>query len=312
MKKELLYRFFQGKTTLQEETEIREWTEESPEHFQTLVDERKIFDAMILLTDEKQVFSSHQTIFRKDWFRELTKAAAIIAVVLLSVVVYHHYQDKNDISASVMQKITVPSGQRISLDLPDGTVVWLNSRSTITYAPVAFTKNERKIQLDGEAYFEVVSDKKRPFTVETTNGKIEVLGTKFYVEAYADNNAFETALIEGSVKLTRGKNQLYLKPNQMAYLVDDQLTVSNIKDYSVYRWTEGLICFTDETFPNIMKKFEMYYGVSIQIDNKKVENYRCTGKFRQSDGILYALRVLQKDVRFNFERDEENAIIYIK
>ena len=85
-----------------------------------------------------------------------------------------------------------------------------------------------------------------------------------------------------------------------------------IEDYNPYRWREGIISFKDATFPYIIHKFEKYYGVEIRIENKAVMNYRCTGKFRHSDGVRYALRVLQKDVDFQFVRDEENHIIYIK
>ncbi|MEG1685726.1 MAG: DUF4974 domain-containing protein, partial [Bacteroides sp.] len=99
---------------------------------------------------------------------------------------------------------------------------------------------------------------------------------------------------------------------EMAYLRGGKLESAHIQDYNVYRWIEGLVCFNNESFLNIMTKFEKCYGITIKVENKNVLSYRCTGKFRQTDGVNYALRVLQKDVNFVFERDRDKHIIYIK
>lgn len=311
MNKELLYNFFQGKTSIQEEIQIRKWMEASPDNFKLFMEERKLFDAMILLADEDKIrsYQKKKLFLGNYWVKEIMKVAAIIAVTLLGTYIYNEFNPEEELLA--MQKITVPAGQRINLELSDGTVVWLNSRSTIQY-PASFVGKNRTIHLNGEAYFEVAHNAQKPFIVETNKGNVEVLGTKFNLEAYADNNSFVTSLMEGSVKVTSGNNELLIKPDEMAILEHGKLRVSPIEDYNVYRWKEGLICFRDETFVNIMNKFETCYGVTIKIENKKVINSRYTGKFRQSDGISYALRVLQKDVKFTFERNEDNQIIYIK
>lgn len=312
MNKELLYNFFQGKTSEQEEIQIRRWMEASPDNFKLFMEERKLFDAMLLLADENKIRSYQKKKLLLDhyWVKEIMKVAAIIAVTLLGTYIYNEYHPKEELLA--MQKITVPAGQRINLELSDGTVVWLNSRSTIQY-PAYFAGNKsRTIHLNGEAYFEVAHNAQKPFIVETTKGSVEVLGTKFNLEAYADNNSFVTSLMEGSVKVTSGNDELLIKPDEMAILEHGKLKATPIEDYNVYRWKEGLICFKDETFVNIMNKFETCYGVTIKIENNKVISSRYTGKFRQSDGISYALRVLQKDVKFTFERNEDNQIIYIK
>ncbi|WP_455584586.1 FecR family protein [Bacteroides sp.] len=310
MNKELLYNFFQGKTSIQEEVQIRNWMEASPENYNLFLEERKLFDAMILLADEKKIHSYQKKnlFIGTHWLKEAMKIAAIIAITFMGTQVYNYYSQEEP---SIMQKITVPAGQRINLELADGTVVWLNSRSIIQY-PASFTGKQRTVKLDGEAYFEVAHNAQKPFIVETDKGSVEVLGTKFNLEAYSDNNSFITSLMEGSVKVTSGTNELLIKPDQMAILEHGKLKATPIEDYNVYRWKEGLICFKNETFKNIMAKFETCYGVTIKIENEKVLNSRYTGKFRQSDGISYALRVLQKDVKFTFERNEENQIIYIK
>ncbi len=214
-----------------------------------------------------------------------------------------------------MQSIYVPTGQRVNITLSDGTNVWLNARTKIVY-PAVFDKSARKVTVDGEAYFDVAKDKKRPFIVETGKCDMEVLGTKFNVEGYSDKDDFEVTLMEGSVRVASRiglGDTLTLKPDSKACLQKDgKLKVVSVDDYNPYRWKEGLICFRNESFLSIMNDLEKYFGVSIVVENKNVLKYYFTGKFRQADGIDYALRVLQRDIRFRYERDDENQIIYIR
>ena len=243
---------------------------------------------------------------------EFFKIAGIVLLTLGGTFLYQQYKDSKELLA--MQTISVPAGQRVNITLPDGTNVWLNARTTIQY-PLAFNQKKRQVKLDGQAYFDVTKNPEKPFVVQTEKFDVEVLGTKFDVEAYADKEDFETTLMEGRVKLvstTDLAQTVTLKPDNKACLVNGQLRIVSVDDYNVYRWKEGLICFKNESFDAIMKDFEKYYGVSIEIDNQKVLKYFYTGKFRQTDGIDYALRVLQKDIRFTYTRDDENRIIYIK
>ncbi|MDR3251182.1 MAG: FecR domain-containing protein, partial [Tannerella sp.] len=222
---------------------------------------------------------------------------------------------ENDETAwQAMQTITVPPGQRVNLTLPDGTDVWLNARTSISY-PVVFGRKERMMKLDGEAYFEVAKDKDKPFTVRTRDGEIEVTGTDFNVQAYSSENIFETTLMEGSVRVRLNDgaaSEVRLSPGQKASLEAGKLRIENVEDFSHYRWREGLICFSNNTFVEIMHDFERYYGVKINVLNQKVLKRRYTGKFRYTDGIDYALRVLQKNIPFEVVRDDDNQIIEIK
>ena len=153
-----------------------------------------------------------------------------------------------------MQTITVPAGQRVNLDLPDGSNVWLNAGTKMQY-PVSFMTGKREVILDGEAYFEVVHNEKSPFVVHTSTLDVEVLGTKFNVEAYSARKIFETSLMEGKVKVKLphdDKNSVVLVPNQKTTLIDGRLVVSKIDDYNVYRWKEGLYCFRNKPFADII------------------------------------------------------------
>lgn len=312
MDKETLYSFFEGKATPEEVSEIRYWMEASEENSKEFFRERKAFDAIILLgRQDEEIATVQKTFYERIHVKELIKIAAVIALTL-SVTLFVQYNiGRNDRLA--MNTVSVPAGQRVNLVLPDGTNLWLNACSKLRY-PAVFANDKREITLDGEAYFEVAHNKKKPFIVHTVNGNVEVLGTKFNVEAYSKNNTFETSLMEGSVKVSLTKNvahSLILTPNTKAYLKDGELVSANIDDFGAYRWKEGLICFKDLTFTDIILKLEKHFDIKIVIKNKKVLNYVGTGKFRQSDGIDYALKVLQKDVSFKYTRNENNDVIYI-
>lgn len=236
-----------------------------------------------------------------------------MVIVTLSVsFLYRLAVDSKPVIA--MQTIDVPAGQRINITLSDGTNVWLNARTKLQY-PASFSKGKRQVILDGEAYFDVAKNTKQPFIVETNKCNLEVLGTQFNVEAYSDKDDFEATLMEGSVRVSSSTNpeeQLTLEPDNKAYLQNGKLMVAHVDDYNPYRWKEGLICFKNESFASIMQKFEKYYGIKIEIRHDTTEGALFSGKFRQTDGIEYALRVLQRDIRFTYLRNDDNQTIYIE
>lgn len=314
MNKDILYKFFEGNASFEEEAVVKQWMEESAENRLAFLKERKLFDAMLLLGNEeiikngKKRFSINLSSLRT----ELIKIAAVVTIALGGS--YFYYQSSLEKELMAMQTITVPAGQRINITLADGTNVWLNARTSLSY-PVKFSKNNRQVILDGEAYFDVTKDKSKPFIVQTDNYSVEVLGTQFDVNAYSETGEFETTLMSGSVRVTSASDttqKITLKPNNKVYLRDGKLHVTAVDDYSPYRWKDGLMCFKNETFTSIMKDFEKYYGLTIQVKNKNVFKYVYTGKFRQVDGVDYALRVLQKDIKFTYQRDDENQTIYIE
>lgn len=318
MDKNTLYRFFEGVASFEEEEAVKHWLEASPDNQKALLKERKVFDATLLLGDEahvrKETSRKRQTSVVRQGFlkKELLKIAAVVALTLGGNYLFRQLTTEEEPVA--MQTITVPAGQRVNIMLPDGSNVWLNARTTIQY-PFVFKGEKREVKLDGEAYFDVAQDKEKPFVVQTEKAVVEVYGTQFDVEAYSDRDEFETTLMSGIVKVVSAINsldRLTLTPDSKAYLEGGKLKVVPVDDYNPYRWKEGLICFRNETFQHIMKDFEKYYGVNIHVENKQVLKYFYTGKFRQSDGIDYALRVLQKDIRFTYQRDDDNHIIYVR
>lgn len=313
MEKEILYKFFDGKASREEKEAIRIWLETSEENEQELFREREFFDAMILSGDTgKTTKEKKSRPFYLTAILEMVKLAAVLAIAITCGT----YAYKSEIKKirQAMNTITVPAGQRVNLTLPDGTNVWLNACSEMKY-PAAFTGDKREITLNGEAYFEVTHNADKPFIVQTNKCNIEVLGTKFNVEAYNDSKDFCTSLLEGSVKIVereKPSDNLILTPNQQATLVNGHLSSEPIADFDLFRWKEGLICFRNMHFKELMTRFEKCYGIHIIIENTNLADYVCSGKFRISDGIDKALSILQKDAQYTFIRSKDDSAIYIK
>lgn len=319
MKKELLYKYFEGTTTQEEDAAVYHWMDASPDNEREFFREREFFDAMILSgrregrkVSEKNRWKQPGLLLMYPFVREVLKIAAVVTITVACGLYFYIYEKKELLSA--MNTITVPAGQRVNLKLPDGTSVWLNACSEIIY-PAVFSGSRREVKLDGEAYFEVAHDAKSTFVVHTRKCNIEVLGTKFNVEAYSDSDDFSTALMEGSVQVRDNSipsRPIVLKPDQEVRMKEGRFLVSSIGDYDQFRWREGLVCFKNIAFNELMKRFEKCYGMQIVIENKMLGEYTCSGKFRISDGLDNALRILQKDAKYTFERNEDNSVVYIK
>ncbi len=311
MEKETLYKFFAGSASDAEKKAIRLWLETDASHHRELLKERAFYDA-VMLADEKQITARHRPVysFRKLAGETLKWAAVLVAAFLSSYLIL---QNRETAFETVANTITVPPGQRVNLSLSDGTKVYLNAGSTFTY-PSLFADDTRQVTLDGEAFFEVSSHKKRPFVVHTHACDVEVLGTKFNVDAYAREHTFSAALMEGKIKVKDNLHPspaIHLSPAQQVTLSGQRLAVSSIRDYDIYRWKEGLICFKDLNFIALMKRIEKYYGITLIIENPSLAKHSFSGTFRISDGIENLLRVLQKDVGYRYTRSEDGNTIYI-
>lgn len=310
LNRELLYRFFYRTTTFEEEVKIRKWLEESDEHYRELLRERKLFDAILLQGNINNV-NRKKIVFRIPWRQLALKVIGVAAVVLLAVSVNTAYW-KATMRGGAMNTIVVPQGQRVNLTLADGTNVWLNAKTKMEYPQSFCGFDDRVVKVDGEAYFEVSENKEKPFIVRTSKADVEVLGTKFYVSAYISTDVFETSLIEGRVKVRTGHEEMILYPNNKVVLQNNHLTCKAIDDMDTYRWREGLYCFKEQTFDEVLKQFEVYYDIRFIRENSQLPNPKISGKFRLVDGVDYALRVLQKEVQFTYHRDNEMDIIYLK
>lgn len=211
--------------------------------------------------------------------------------------------------------IEVPAGQYLSMQLEDGTNVWLRAGTRLEY-PLVFAGKERRVKVQGEAMFDVARDTDHPFIVETFACDVEVLGTKFDVMAEEEEGRFSTALLRGRVKITNKLNNgesIILNPDEEISLVGNRLHVNRIENPDEYLWTQGLISIKGQTFEELMDKFEIYFGVRIVIERSDLPtvNYNY-GKIRISDGIDTALDMLQRTASFTYTRDPEDGTIHIR
>ena len=164
-----------------------------------------------------------------------------------------------------LNTLYVPKGGQYQLTLPDGTHVWLNAASSLTY-PVAFKGKERRVKLTGEAYFEVAKNPDKPFHVNV-GGKqtVEVLGTHFDIKAYDDDSDIRTTLLEGSVKVSCKNSDVIIRPGQMAINnLKEPLTIRNADLDEVMGWKNGLFVFNDERIEDVLKIAARWYDVDVE------------------------------------------------
>ncbi|MPM68391.1 hypothetical protein SDC9_115323 [bioreactor metagenome] len=210
-----------------------------------------------------------------------------------------------------MNRLHVPAGQRAQITLQDGTEVWLNAQSTLLY-PSHFSRNNREVEIIGEAYFDVAKDKKRPFIVTTQHVELKVLGTQFNVYSYPGVGYIQTDLIEGSVKVfqkNQEKRAIVLKPNEQVIIRDGSMTVSKVYNPEHLLWKNGIYAFNNERLIDIIGKLQLYYDVQFVVEDPEIFNVRYTGKFRQRESIHDILQILQKIQYFKIERDRNSNVI---
>ena len=295
MQDEVIYRYLTGKCSPEEEQQIQEWYQQDPENHQRDIDRvRLVFESVLV----HQVIGAVGKRPKRTW-------------TLRKVLYWMRAHTYDEISAQ-FTSFETPAGQRVSMNLSDGTHVWLNAGSRIEY-PVVFDRKARRVKVSGEAMFEVTHDANRPFIVETFVSEIEVLGTKFNVVADESRSLFSTTLLEGKVKVTSGDQNVILHPDEVVNLINGHLLVFHNNDPVAMQWTEGILSMKGISFEELMSKFERIYDVKIVYECEKIPTIEfASGKIRISDGIDHALRVLQHVADFTYERDEEHNIIRIK
>ena len=226
MNTDLLQRYIAGDVTEAERKQVLEWIEESPEHLQAYRAQRKLYDIALWRTD----ISLDEPVPAKrfSWKKpvvEMLKIAAIFALVFVGSYYVWHKPEKPD----ALQSVYVPAGQRAELVLADGTKVWLNSRSRLTF-PGSFGEDTRKVKLDGEGYFAVKSDAEHPFIVETNRYDVRALGTEFNVIAYPNDSIWETSLLKGKIDVLAQGIHVGLEPDTRLSLQGDKLVKGSIRE----------------------------------------------------------------------------------
>jgi len=196
---------------------------------------------------------------------------------------------------TVYNTMTTPRARQYNLELSDGTKVWLNASSSITF-PTSFATNERKVILTGEAYFEVAKDKARPFRVSVNDMQINVLGTHFNVNAYDDEAAVNTTLLEGSVLLTEKGKKVLLKPGQQAQKQKSGAIIvnDNVNLDEVMGWKNGVFYFDNASIQTVLRQLSRWYDVDVVFE-KGVPTRTFEGEIQRNLQLSQVLKILEKN-----------------
>ena len=270
--------------------------------------------------------------------KPLKLAGAILTAAALILVVFNVFLLKNSNSAKKLNIVSTENGSKSKLQMPDGTLIWLNSGSTITYDDHYGIKN-RKVNLIGEAYFDVKHDPKHPFTIHTKNLNLKVLGTAFNVRAYKEDNSSEATLIRGSLEVSfpnRPSEKLILKPKEkisvvhglpkketinqsnkaskkeivpLIYLskIDSQVPTNDIEEIS---WVENKLIFREKTFRELSMELERWYNINIEIKDSIMLDKKFTGTFK-NETFIEAINALKETYLFDYNYNKKDNTVTI-
>lgn len=307
MNDDLLNRYLIGETTPEERVEVYEWIESSKENKEIFNSLRKIQD---LVTWQDSDSSAKPIVRRRNIFFTMVQIAALFVLFFGAYKLFNPLLIQDNtlelITSQNLKTHSAPSGQYVQFTLEDGTIVCLNSKSTLTYDSL-FSNNERVVELEGEAFFDVASDINKPFKVKVGDYVVQVTGTEFNVKSY---HYFATSLLSGNVTIKNVKNgnTIDLKPMESVREINNEFFVSTIDENDLL-WRKGILSINDKTIDEIIPILERYYEMEFIIENKNFDkNKKYTGKFRIKDGVEQILQILQIQNNISY-RIEDNFVI---
>ncbi|MDN5213473.1 FecR domain-containing protein [Fulvivirgaceae bacterium BMA12] len=342
MDKELLRKFMRGECTHEEFQTVISWfNEHGEEKFLDLIEadwhrwedhtsdnnERipriltkihtKITEKELDLVHKEKQISPMPIAYKRHNYSKYSVAAVIsLLLVAAAIFVLRFSVEPADQSVVALKRKEVPTGQKATIYLDDGTKVKLNAGSNIEF-PEKFSENAREVLLEGEAFFEVVEDQKRPFTVISGDVTTTALGTSFNVKAYDNEGNVEVALATGKVKIKDNRHNsvpIILIPGEILNLDTNngKSSKANFISKEKLGWTESLLYFKDAGAQQVFTTLERWYGVKFTFNKEVREGWKYSGEFKNKsleivlEGISYV-----KEFEFSF-RDGKQVEIYFK
>lgn len=243
-------------------------------------------------------------------------AAAVIFILLTAYTAYWQGTEtvKNQFAEMIIE---APAGSRTKMYLPDGSLVWLNALSKVSYSQ-GFGVNNRMLHLIGEGYFEVSPNERLPFQVRTGELYTDVIGTKFNFRNYPDEEEATVCLMEGKVlvrNIMKEDDQLFLSPDQKVFLnkKNGEMRVKKVKTQHAIQWTNGHLFFDEELLVDIAKELERSYNVKITLKDKSLESLRFYGFFiHREQTIDEILDLLGSTGKFKYEKTKTGIILSSK
>ncbi len=203
--------------------------------------------------------------------------------------------------------LTTPRGGQYHLTLADGTNVWLNAASSITY-PVAFTGKTRSVKITGEAYFEVAHNAAKPFRVTSGNQTTEVLGTHFDVNAYDNEPGIKTTLLEGSVRVAAGNSKAVLKVGQQSAIKGERLHVADVDADEAVAWKNGYFEFSEADIQTVMRQISRWYDVDVEFQGS-ITKETFTARIARSKNINQVLNIVKLSNAVKIEIQGRRVIV---
>jgi len=316
----LIVRYLNGNYTQEEQEELKTWIDESQVNRSEFLQIKDIWDSLNNQKDNtaEQLAQFYKKQYSKSktkqliWIRSLS---AVAAILLLGLVISVLVPFSRETPSENLQVFSVPLGSRSKVMLADGSEVSLNSGSELRYS-TGFSSENRVVSLSGEAFFNVKSDAKHPFTVKTSDFDIKVTGTKFNVCSYSDNKYSTATLAEGriSLRLKENADMLKVEPGEKFQL--DRKTQKHSLDEadveSEMAWKDDHFIFKNIPFPELAKRLERWYDVKLNYSDQKLQEYAFTGKFKNQETIWQVLDALKLTTPIDYQKTSfrEFSIIY--
>lgn len=311
--------------------ELKTWIAASAENQQYFIRQREIWFSAVSreaasVYDKDKAFENFrnrvesqkeiQSTSRRGFsLSALWRYAAVVAIIIAVGCISYWQGEVNVKDTFADISVEAPLGSKTKLYLPDGTLVWLNAGSRMTYSQ-GFGVDNRKVELEGEGYFEVKRNEKIPFFVKTKDLQLQVLGTKFNFRDYPEDHEVVVSLLEGKVglnNLLREEKEAVLSPDENAVLnkANGLLTVESVTASNASQWTDGYLFFDEELLPDIAKELERSYNVKIHIANDSLKTFRFYGNFvRREQNIQEVLEALASTEKMQYKIEERNITIY--
>lgn len=301
----LIIKSFDEQLNSEEQQVLTAWVSESDENGQYYFQMKNIwevscpaFDPDSIDVDKAEIkvikHITQQSLWQMPVMIWWQKVAAILLLPLLMSAAYFIFT-RSEVTQSAWQEVNIPYGITSRIYLSDGTGVWLNSGSKLSF-PMKFNSNERRVKLSGEGFFEVHSDKKHPFIVETSKMDVRATGTSFNVEAYMSDTIIAVTLVEGKIRVNMGPTaEANLIPNQRI-IFNSKREEYNLLPTDAQRWTlwkDGKLVFRDEPLEDVFKRIGRAFNVEITVRESVLakQSYRATFEGESLNEILELLKI---------------------
>ena len=319
--KELIERYHQGQCSLDEQNVVEEWldSDEVEMSFPENADLNAMEDKGWKKISSRYHIaepSEPRRIFKLYNYRRILQFAACI-ILLLATFFYVNTNFKSEKRNSTLayKEIKTLKGQKLSVLLPDGTIVWMNAESILRF-PVSFKGHLRELEFSGEAYFNVAKDRSKPFVIHTAKTKVQVLGTRFNLRALVAETATSVVVEEGKVQFSgdSGKQHQILTANKRGVFQIGGSGVSSMKTEEVHAgkytaWRNNDLLFDNVTMEEVAQVLERWYNVKITINRQALRKERYTGGFN-NPALSVVLESMGFAVKFNYKQHGQTFILY--